>query len=109
MVPIQTFPVNAQVIGTLEGTDDMAVLRIEKVDSNAMGLSVDDEILVEFYFSLKPIKNTGMTGLKEGDHFSVRMSAKRDQRAGQWQYTAYHYKKRPTKSPATPAGDESQK
>lgn len=109
MVPIETFPVNAEIVGVLQGTNNMAVLRIDRVDSNAMGLSVDDEILVEFYFSLEPVKETAMTGLKKGDHFSARLSARRDYRSGQWQYTAFHYKKRSTKVPAAPGDAESQK
>lgn len=90
--PIETFPVNAEVVGILEGHNSLAVLKILKVDSNNFDLKIGDEILAEFYFTTKPIKNEAkLIGIKPNDKISVRMHAKAQALNGGWDYTAFHY------------------
>jgi hypothetical protein len=92
MVPVQTFPVNARVIGLLEDSKTLAVLRIEKVDSNKFNLDVGSEILVEFYFTTGPIKNRAkLKGIKPNDFISVRLTGEPNAATGQVDFTAFEY------------------
>jgi len=96
IVPINTFPINATVITTLQGTDDRAVLRVEKVDPNQYGIEVGDTLLFTFYWSTMPIKSELATfpGLGSGDEISVHIAVASSPVNGSNQYTAYHYKNR---------------
>ena len=57
VIPIETFPINAKVLFTLQGTDDRAVLRVEKVDPNPYGIEIGDTLLFTFYWSTQAIKS----------------------------------------------------
>jgi len=96
VIPIETFPINAKVLFTLQGTDDRAVLRVEKVDPNPYGIEIGDTLLFTFYWSTQAIKSDLATfpGIGAGDEISVRISVKRSPLNGSYQYTAYHYKNR---------------
>ena len=89
---LETFPVNAEVVGLLEDHNKLAVLRILKVDSNAYGLEKGSEILTEFYFTTGPMKNEAkLVGLSAGDKISVRLHARENRSRGRWDFMAFHY------------------
>ncbi len=96
IVPIETFPVNATVITTLQGMNDRAVLRIEKVDPNPYDIKVGDTLLFTFYWTTLPVNSKLATfpGLGAGDEISVHIAVKSSPLNGNYQYTAYHYKNR---------------
>ena len=90
---IETFPANAEVVGILENSKSLAVLRILKADStNEFRLKAGDEILTDFYFTLKPVKNEArLKGIEAGDKISVRLHGQRQRLSGQIKYTAFQY------------------
>ena len=92
MTPIKTFPVNARVLGLLEDSKTLAILRIEKVDANSFNLKKGSEILVEFYFTTGPVKNRKkLKGIKANDFISVRLSAEYNASTGQIDFMAFDY------------------
>lgn len=92
---IETFPLNAQVYQLLEGTNNKAILVVDKVTDNPYNLNPNDTILADFYFTTQAVKGeTQLCGIKAGDRISVRMSAKRNPLDHSYQFTAYHYKNR---------------
>lgn len=90
---LETFPVNATVVGVLEDDYRLAILRIDRVDSSASHpLQKGDEILTEFYFTTRPVKNESkLKGIAAGDKISVRLHARPSPYSQDWQYTAFHY------------------
>lgn len=96
IVTIETFPVNATVITTLEGLNDRAVLRIDKVEPNPYNIEVGDTLLFSFYWTILPVKSelANFPGIGNGDEISVHISVKASSLNGSYQYTAYHYKNR---------------
>lgn len=96
IVTIETFPVNATVITTLEGLNDRAVLRIDKVEPNPYNIKVGDTLLFSFYWTILPVKSelANFPGIGSGDEISVHISVKASSLNGSYQYTAYHYKNR---------------
>jgi len=92
MVPVKTFPVNATVLGLLDGSKTLAVLRIEKVDPNPYQLKEGSEILADFYFTTQPMKGEKkLKGLKAQDFISVRLTAEHNRSTGQYDFTAFEY------------------
>ncbi len=91
--PIETFPLNARLIAPLQGTNNRAVIRIERIDPNPYRLEVGDTLLARFYFSLKPVKGEkDLVGLNKGDFFSARMAARQNNLDGSYYYEVFHYK-----------------
>lgn len=95
---IQTFPINLKVLNPLMGTNNMAILKVEKVEPNNYNLAVGDTILCKFYFTLKPVEGeVHLSGISRGDFISTRMRAELNRFSGTYQYEAFHYKKYPGK------------
>lgn len=91
---IETFPINVKVLNPLMGTNNMALLRVEKIDPNPYQLAEGDTILCKFYFTLKAVAGEKhLSGINRGDYVSTRMSATYNQYSGSYQYEAFHYKK----------------
>lgn len=89
---LETFPVNAEVVGLLEDDNKLAVLKILKVDSNAYGLAQNSEILTEFYFTTRAMKNEEkLQGIAPGDTISVRLHARKNPLTRSWDFMAFHY------------------
>ncbi len=109
IVPVQTFPINAKVLFTLQGTSDRAVLRVKKVDPNPYQLEVGDTILCTFFWSIKPVKDemADFPGIGSGDEISVHIGVKKSPLNGSNQYTAYHYVNR-TRSRSKQTAAEAQ-
>jgi hypothetical protein len=96
---LKTFPINLKVLNPLMGTNNMAILKVEKVEPNNFDLATGDTILCKFYFTLKPVKGElHMTGIKRGDNISTHMHSQLNPLSGSFQYEAFHYKKAPLKS-----------
>jgi hypothetical protein len=94
---LKTFPINLKVLNPLMGTNNMAILKVEKVEPNHFDLAVGDTILCKFYFSLRPVKGeVHMTGIKRGDKISTHMHSQLNPFSGSYQYEAFHYKKFPS-------------
>lgn len=96
VVPIETFPVNATVLSTLQGLDDRAVLRVDKIEPNSYGIETGDTLICTFFWSIHPVKDklADFPGLGAGDEISTRMGAQWSKIGQRWQFTAYHYKNR---------------
>lgn len=96
IVTIETFPINAEVLFKLQGTNDKAVLKVERVNPNSFDVEVGDTLLCDFFWSTEPVKDelADFPGIEKGDEISIHIAAKRSPINGAWQYTAYHYKKR---------------
>ena len=76
------------------GTNNMALLKVEKVEPNNFDLTVGDTILCKFYFTLKPVEGeVHLSGIGRGDFISTRMRAELNRYSGTYQYEAFHYKK----------------
>jgi len=91
---IETFPINLKVLNPLIGTNNMAILKVEKVEPNNYNLTVGDTILCKFYFTLKPVEGeVHLSGISRGDFISTRMHADLNPYSGAYQYEAFHYKK----------------
>lgn len=110
---IKTFPVNATLIASLEGSQDRALMRIDKIERNKFGLEVGDTILAKFYFSLKKVKSEpNLVGINAGDFFSARMAARPNSLGGGHYFQVYHYRNmsylRSLKREEALSSDESQ-
>ena len=105
IVPIETFPINATVLTTLQGMDDRAVLRVDKVEPNPHDINIGDTLLFTFYWSILPVKSklANFPGVGSGDEISVHIAVKSSPFNGSPQYTAYHYKNRSRSMTATKA------
>jgi hypothetical protein len=92
-VKLETIPVNVEVISTLERTNNMAILKVLKIDStNQYHLKRGDEFLAKFYFTTKALKgHKHMRGFSAGDYLSLRLNGQKEARSGTWQYTAFNY------------------
>jgi|GEM_PF-3292745 len=91
---IETFPINLKVLYPLMGTNNMAILKVEKVEPNNYNLAAGDTILCKFYFTLKPVEGeVHLSGISRGDFISTRMHADLNRFSGAYQYEAFHYKK----------------
>jgi hypothetical protein len=96
---LKTFPINLKVLNPLMGTNNMAIMKVEKVEPNKMDLAVGDTILCKFYFTLKPVQGeVHMSGINRGDYISTHMHAQLNPYSGAYQYEAFHYKKYPAKN-----------
>jgi hypothetical protein len=96
---IETFPINLKVLNPLMGTNNMAILKVEKVETNNFDLVVGDTILCKFYFTLKPVEGeVHLSGIGRGDFISTRMRAELNRYSGSYQYEAFHYKKYKSKN-----------
>lgn len=93
VVPINSVPADAYVVGVLEEKQDQAVLRILRIKENNYQLERNSEILADFYFSTQKVKNAPeMSGIESGDTISLHIWGKYEQERGQWKYEALHYK-----------------
>tara|TARA_R110001592_G_scaffold362114_1_gene675026 strand:- start:74888 stop:75253 length:366 start_codon:yes stop_codon:yes gene_type:complete len=96
---LKTFPINLKVLNPLMGTNNMAIMKVEKVEPNTVNLSIGDTILCKFYFTLKPVQGeVHMSGINRGDYISTHMHAQLNPYSGAYQYEAFHYKKYPAKN-----------
>jgi predicted transcriptional regulator len=92
MKVVKSIPANATVLGLLEGSKNLAVLRIDKVESNDLNLKKGSEILVEFYFSTQPVKNSEkLKGIRPNDEISMRLTGEYNEKTAQFDYMALNY------------------
>ncbi len=96
IVPINTFPMNATVLFTLEGTKDRAVLKVDRIEANDYDIKEGDTLICTFFWSILPVEDemARFPGVGAGDEISLHMGVKKSAVDGSWQYTAYHYKNR---------------
>jgi len=93
---LETFPINLKMLNPLMGTNNMAILKVEKVEPNNFNLAIGDTIICKFYFTLKPVQGeVHMSGINRGDLVSTHMHARFNRYSGAFQYEAFHYKKYP--------------
>ena len=93
VVPIHSVPADAYVVGVLEENSQQAVLRILRIKENDYRLRQNSEIVADFYFSTKDVKNVeAMSGIDAGDTISLHIWGKYKPNQGQWEYEALHYR-----------------
>jgi len=92
---VETIACRAKVLGVFENSSRLAVLKVINIETpNNFEIKVGDELLTEFYFSVKPVEGSSkMTGIKTGDKISVRLTAKEEAATGQMKYIAFDYSK----------------
>lgn len=108
----QINPIKAEgeVIGTLEGMDNIAILKITKADTAHAEFSIDNtEILCTFEFGTKP--TTGdpkLEGVSKGDKVRVELYGSRQHEHEPWDYQVFRYWLI-KENPSTVKGEKPQK
>lgn len=90
LVPLETFKIEAKVISTLEGRNDLAVLQMINTDKNPWDLKAKDEILATFLYTTK--KTREFSGVKAGDTILADLYGKLNSNTIQVDYTILRYR-----------------
>lgn len=91
--PIKPIKAEGEVIGTLEGMDNIAILKISKADTANAEFSIDNtEILCTFEFGTKPTNgDPKLEGIKKGDKVRVELYGSRQHEHEPWDYQVFRY------------------
>lgn len=90
---IKTISAKGEVIGTLEGIDNIAVISITSADTANADFSIDNqEILCTFQFGTKPTEgDPKLPGIKKGDVIRMELSGSRKYASEPWDYVVFRY------------------
>lgn len=90
---IKTISAKGEVIGTLEGIDNIAIIKITSADTANADFSIDNqEILCTFQFGTKPTEgNPKLEGIKKGDNIRMELSGSRKHNSEPWDYVVFRY------------------
>ena len=90
---IKPIEAKGEVIGTLEGMDNIAIVQITKADTANADFKIDNqEILCTFQWGTKPRENDPkLKGVKKGDIIRMELSGSRSNEHSPWDYVVFRY------------------